>query len=85
MRRPIRREVKELLRELEGDQTQRRSRTLGALVGGAIGATLALAVMLASAPWWGGEDQIGLAVAFFGIPAGAWAGAEIGSREGGRR
>jgi hypothetical protein len=52
----------------------------GAVAGGFVGAGLGFVAVLVTFGMLGGDGQSGVAAILFGIPIGAWVGAEMGSR-----
>jgi hypothetical protein len=79
MTRQVTPEIKELLQDATdgGRSPQRRSAALvGAVVGAIAGFIFPLVVF---GVFFGGDGQAGVAAVLFGLPLGAWIGAEIAS------
>jgi hypothetical protein len=84
LRQPIRDDVKELLAGLN-DSTPSVARRQDALIGAGIGAFLGFVIPLLVLGLIFNDGQVGILSAMFGVPLGAWIGAEIGAASSSRR
>ena len=84
MNRRIREDVKQLLREPDAETSATGNRAVVAavaLVGAVAGATVGFLVVLLAFGFFGGGAQSGVPAILFGVPGGAWLGAELGTRK----